>query len=279
MRVRCLFELCRTRGSRENFMDSQKLTSLIVNLTHLSTPQPQCACLCNCAEGGLALCHAYRVRKMRTKGRGRRSAAAAAAASGSMSAEATSPSKARGETDEVRQPFGNARGGPPSGPSDADTNSDVRVNAFGSSTAAGSDGPSTQADPNNYETQLWALGLLGVGDENGAGENEEREGSAHSEIGYEALMGDGPIQPVPELQNELLQLLQHKKRARANEPKGRRRDRRRLPGILGLQLLEEPTLRWRCCNLPPFAEPTKEGRGGGRAHLRARPPVTSSRPI
>lgn len=219
MRVRFLFELCRTRGSRENFMDSQKLTSLIVNLTHLSPPT-QCACLCNCAEGGLALCHAYRVRKMRTKGRGRRSAAAAAAASGSMSAEATSPSKARGETDEVRQPFGNARGGPPSGPSDADTNSDVRVNAFGSSTAAGSDGPSTQADPNNYETQLWALGLLGVGDENGAGENEEREGSAHSEIGYEALMGDGPMQPVPELQNELLQLLQHKKRARTNEPEG-----------------------------------------------------------
>ena len=193
-------------------------TDLAHNLTHLSPPT-QCACLCNCAEGGLALCHAYRVRKMRTKGRGRRSAAAAAA-SGSMSAEATSPSKARGETDEVRQPFGNARGGPPSGPSDADTNSDVRVNAFGSSTAAGSDGPSTQADPNNYETQLWALGLLGVGDENGAGENEEREGSAHSEIGYEALMGDGPIQPVPELQDELLQLLQHKKRARTNEPEG-----------------------------------------------------------
>lgn len=118
----------------------------------------------------MALCHAYRVRKMRTKGRGRRSAAAAA--SGSMSAEATSPSKARGETDEVRQPFGNARGWPPSGPSDADTNSDVRVNAFGSSTAAGSDGPNTQADPNNYETQLWALGLLGVGDENGAGETK-----------------------------------------------------------------------------------------------------------
>lgn len=213
MRVRFL---CRTRGSRENFMDSQKLTlAHFVNLTHLSPPT-QCACLCNCAEGGLALCHAYRVRKMRTKGRGRRSAAAAAA-SGSMS---TSPSKARGETDEVRQPFGNARGGPPSGPSDADTNSDVRVNAFGSSTAAGSDGPNTQADPNNYETQLWALGLLGVGDENGAGENEEREGSAHSEIGYEALMGDGPIQPVPELQNELLQLLQHKKRARTNEPEG-----------------------------------------------------------
>ena len=194
-------------------------TDLAHNLTHLSPPT-QCACLCNCAEGGLALCHAYRVRKMRTKGRGRRSAAAAAAASGSMSAEATSPSKARGETDEVRQPFGNARGGPPSGPSDADTNSDVRVNAFGSSTATGSDGPNTQADPNNYETQLWALGLLGFGDENGAGENEEREGSAHSEIGYEALMGDGPIQPVPELQDELLQLLQHKKRARTNEPEG-----------------------------------------------------------
>ena len=69
-------------------------------------------------------------------------------------------------------------------------------------------------------TQLHHFGLAGVGDENGAGENEEREGSAHSEIGYEALMGDGPIQPVPELQNELLQLLQHKKRARTNEPEG-----------------------------------------------------------
>lgn len=39
MRVRFLFELCRTRGSRENFMDSQKLmTSLTCQPHPLVTP-------------------------------------------------------------------------------------------------------------------------------------------------------------------------------------------------------------------------------------------------
>ena len=47
MRVRFLFELCRTRGSRENFMDSQKLmTSLTLSTSPTCHPQrsaPACA--------------------------------------------------------------------------------------------------------------------------------------------------------------------------------------------------------------------------------------------
>ena len=67
------------------------------------------------------------------------------------------------------------------------------------------------------EQQLWAMGLLG--DEQIETKNMSREGSAHSEIGYEpaAWVDSETCQLVPELRNELLELM-HQKRARSTEP-------------------------------------------------------------
>ena len=66
------------------------------------------------------------------------------------------------------------------------------------------------------EQQLWAMGLLG-NDEHET-KNLSREGSAHSEIGYEpAAWVDSETQLLPELRNEPLELM-HQKRARSTEP-------------------------------------------------------------
>ena len=189
----------------------------------------------------MSLCHAYRVRKMRNKGRSRRLAAAANSAD-AASAEATSPTSpgAGADDDEVRRPFAasdrvgsRAGSGAGTGPSDADTTSgDVRLNMFGSSTRglerdegfARGDGATTPVEARGVETlavldeqQLWAMGLLG--DEQIETKNMSREGSAHSEIGYEpaAWVDSETCQLVPELRNELLELT-HQKRARSTEP-------------------------------------------------------------
>ena len=188
----------------------------------------------------MSLCHAYRVRKMRNKGRSRRLAAAANSAD-AASAEATSPTSpgAGADDDEVRRPFAasdrvgsRAGSGAGTGPSDADTTSgDVRLNMFGSSTRglerdegfARGDGATTPVEARGVETlavldeqQLWAMGLLG-NDEHET-KNLSREGSAHSEIGYEpAAWVDSETQLLPELRNEPLELM-HQKRARSTEP-------------------------------------------------------------
>lgn len=189
----------------------------------------------------MSLCHAYRVRKMRNKGRSRRLAAAANSAD-AASAEATSPTSpsAGADDDEVRRPFAasdrvgsRAGSGAGTGPSDADTTSgDVRLNMFASSEHVGwegdegfrGDGATTPVEARGVETlamldeqQLWAMGLLG--DEQIETKNLSREGSAHSEIGYEpaAWVDSETCQLVPELRNELLELM-HQKRARSTEP-------------------------------------------------------------
>lgn len=189
----------------------------------------------------MSLCHAYRVRKMRNKGRSRRLAAAANSAD-AASAEATSPTSpgAGADDDEVRQPFAasdrvgsRAGSGAGTGPSDADTTSgDVRLNMFASSEHVWGegdegfrgDGATTPVEARGVETlamldeqQLWAMGLLG--DEQIETKNMSREGSAHSEIGYEpaAWVDSETCQLVPELRNELLELM-HQKRARSTEP-------------------------------------------------------------
>lgn len=188
----------------------------------------------------MSLCHAYRVRKMRNKGRSRRLAAAANSAD-AASAEATSAPTSPGagaDDDEVRRPFAasdrvgsRAGSGAGTGPSDADTTSgDVRLNMFASSNPGGEgdegfrgDRATTPVECRGVETlavldeqQLWAMGLLG--DEQIETKNMSREGSAHSEIGYEpAAWVDSETQLVPELRNELLELMHHK-RARSTEP-------------------------------------------------------------
>ena len=188
----------------------------------------------------MSLCHAYRVRKMRNKGRSRRLAAAANSAD-AASAEATSPTSpgAGADDDEVRRPFAasdrvgsRAGSGAGTGPSDADTTSgDVRLNMFASSEHVGGegdegfrgDGATTPVEARGVETlavldeqQLWAMGLLG-NDEHET-KNLSREGSAHSEIGYEpAAWVDSETQLLPELRNEPLELM-HQKRARSTEP-------------------------------------------------------------
>ena len=189
----------------------------------------------------MSLCHAYRVRKMRNKGRSRRLAAAANSAS-AASAEATSPTSPGADDDEeVRRPFGNASdralgsraGSGGTGPSDADTTSgDVRLNIFGGDATAvmkgNGDGASAPAEARGVETrahtpplavldeqQLWAMGLLGNEHET---KNLSREESAHSEIWDEpAAWVDSETQLVPELRNELLELMHHK-RPRSTEP-------------------------------------------------------------
>lgn len=188
----------------------------------------------------MSLCHAYRVRKMRNKGRSRRLAAASAeaAAPAANVHSPTSPASAGADDDEVRAPFaasgrvGSRAGSGGTGPSDADTTSgDVRLNMFGSSTRglecdegfARGDGATTPVEARGVETlavideqQLWAMGLLG-NDEHET-KNLSREGSAHSEIGYEpAAWVDSETQLLPELRNEPLELM-HRKRARSTEP-------------------------------------------------------------
>ena len=190
----------------------------------------------------MSLCHAYRVRKMRNKGRSRRLAAASAEAARSRgeATSPTSPASAGADDDEVRAPFAasgrvgsRAGSGAGTGPSDADTTSgDVRLNMFGSSTRglerdegfARGDGATTPVEARGVETlavldeqQLWAMGLLG-NDEHET-KNLSREGSAHSEIGYEpaAWVDSETCQLLPELRNEPLELM-HQKRARSTEP-------------------------------------------------------------
>ena len=188
----------------------------------------------------MSLCHAYRVRKMRNKGRSRRLAAASAeaAAPAANVHSPTSPASAGADDDEVRAPFAasvrveSRAGSGGTGPSDADTTSgDVRLNMFGSSTRglerdegfARGDGATTPVEARGVETlavldeqQLWAMGLLG-NDEHET-KNLSREGSAHSEIGYEpAAWVDSETQLLPELRNEPLELM-HQKRARSTEP-------------------------------------------------------------
>ena len=192
----------------------------------------------------MSLCHAYRVRKMRNKGRSRRLAASAEAAAPAANVHSpTSPASAGADDDEVRAPFaasvrGESRAGSGgTGPSDADTTSgDVRLNMFGSSTRglerdegfARGDGATTPVEARGVETrahtpplavldeqQLWAMGLLGNEHET---KNLSREESAHSEIWDEpAAWVDSETQLVPELRNELLELMHHK-RPRSTEP-------------------------------------------------------------
>ena len=223
-----------TISSRGNSEDANGLTAA-------QTQTTQCRRLCQCAQGGLSLCHAYRVRKMRNKGRSRRLAAAANSAS-AASAEATSPTSPGADDDEeVRRPFGNVSdralgsraGSGGTGPSDADTTSgDVRLNIFGGDATAvmkgNGDGASAPAEARGVETrahtpplavldeqQLWAMGLLGNEHET---KNLSREESAHSEIWDEpAAWVDSETQLVPELRNELLELM-HQKRPRSTEP-------------------------------------------------------------
>ena len=110
------------------------------------------------------------------------------------------------------------------------TSGDVRLNMFGSSTRglerdegfARGDGATTPVEARGVETlavldeqQLWAMGLLGNEHET---KNLSREESAHSEIWDEpAAWVDSETQLVPELRNELLELM-HQKRPRSTEP-------------------------------------------------------------
>ena len=190
----------------------------------------------------MSLCHAYRVRKMRNKGRSRRREEAANSAD-AASAEATSPTSPGADDDEVRQPFGNASdrvgsragSGAGTGPSDADTTSgDVHLNIFGGDATAvmkgNGDEANAPAEARGVETrahtpplavldeqQLWAMGLFG--DEQIETKNMSREESAHSEIWDEpaAWVDSETPELVPELRNELLELM-HQKRPRSTEP-------------------------------------------------------------